>query len=51
MIIEALDPDLGAVRTRGNPIKLSGYEDATTRPPAPALDGNRQAILDWLGLN
>jgi CoA:oxalate CoA-transferase len=36
---------------KGNPIKLSGYEDATTRPPAPALDGDRQAILDWLGLN
>ena len=36
---------------QGNPIKLSGYEDATTRPPAPALDGDRQAILDWLGLN
>ena len=39
------------MRMQGNPIKLSGYEDATTRPPAPALDGDRQAILDWLGLN
>jgi hypothetical protein len=23
-------------------------EDPATRPPAPALDGDRQAIVNWL---
>jgi CoA:oxalate CoA-transferase len=32
----------------GNPIKMSGLEDVTARPAAPALDGDRDAILDWL---
>lgn len=32
----------------GNPIKISDVPEPTTRPPAPALDGDRQAILDWL---
>lgn len=32
----------------GNPIKISGLDDPATRPPAPLLDGDRQAILDWL---
>ncbi len=29
----------------GNPIKLSGIEDPTTRPPAPALDEHREALV------
>jgi CoA:oxalate CoA-transferase len=29
----------------GNPIKISGYPDPTTRPPAPNLDEDREAIL------
>lgn len=32
----------------GNPIKMSALPDSTTRPAAPALDGDRQAVLDWL---
>lgn len=32
----------------GNPIKLSTLPELTTRPPAPALDGDRAAILNWL---
>lgn len=32
----------------GNPIKMTGLEEPTTRPPAPALDGDRAAILAWL---
>jgi CoA:oxalate CoA-transferase len=32
----------------GNPIKMASLPDITARPPAPALDGDRQAILDWL---
>jgi CoA:oxalate CoA-transferase len=33
----------------GNPIKLSTLPEIERRRPAPALDGDRQAVLDWLG--
>jgi CoA:oxalate CoA-transferase len=32
----------------GNPIKMSTLPEPSTRAPAPALDGDRQAILEWL---
>ena len=32
----------------GNPIKMSTLPEATALPPAPRLDGDRAAILDWL---
>lgn len=32
----------------GNPVKLSTQPDIASRPPAPALDGDRQSVLDWL---
>jgi CoA:oxalate CoA-transferase len=32
----------------GNPIKLTTLPDTKVRAPAPALDGDRQSILDWL---
>jgi CoA:oxalate CoA-transferase len=32
----------------GNPIKVSTLPELTTRPAAPALDGDRAAILNWL---
>ena len=32
----------------GNPIKLSTLPELTNRPAAPALDGDRAAILNWL---
>ena len=32
----------------GNPIKLTTLPELTTRPAAPALDGDRAAILNWL---
>lgn len=32
------------LRIAGNPIKLSAFPDPTSRGPAPALDGNGQAI-------
>lgn len=32
----------------GNPIKLSTLPELAARPAAPALDGDRQAILTWL---
>jgi CoA:oxalate CoA-transferase len=50
MIVTADDPEIGPLKMQGNPIKLSAYSDPETRSPAPALDANRAAILDWLGL-
>jgi CoA:oxalate CoA-transferase len=51
MIVESLDPDIGPIRMQGNPIKLSAHEDASTRGPAPELDGDREAILKELGFS
>ena len=48
MVIETLDPDAGQLRMAGNPIKLSAFEDPTTRKPAPNLDQNRTQILNEL---
>jgi CoA:oxalate CoA-transferase len=38
----------GSLEMAGNPIKMSAFEDAPTRPPAPDLDVDRQKILDEL---
>jgi CoA:oxalate CoA-transferase len=32
----------------GNPIKMSTLPEIRQRAPAPGLDGDRQAVLDWL---
>ncbi|MGX0903438.1 CoA:oxalate CoA-transferase [Roseovarius sp. MBR-79] len=49
MVVDVLGPDgQPAFVAAGNPIKLSGMEDPATRPPAPALDGERQEIINWL---
>lgn len=32
----------------GNPIKMSTLPEIASRPPAPGLDGDRDAILAWL---
>lgn len=49
MVVDVLDragkPTFVAA---GNPIKMSGLSDPSTRAPAPDLDGDRQAVLDWL---
>ena len=37
-----------AFTAAGNPIKMSTLPDATSRAPAPDLDGDRAAILAWL---
>ncbi|MCX7287838.1 MAG: CoA transferase [Rhodobacterales bacterium] len=37
-----------AFTATGNPVKMSTLPEATSRAAAPALDGDRQAILDWL---
>ncbi len=38
----------GPLKLAGNPVKLSGFADPGTRPPAPALDADRERILAWL---
>ena len=43
MIVETTGPQ--GLRTAGNPIKLSGFEDPVVRPAAPELDADRPAIL------
>ncbi|MCZ8333342.1 MAG: CoA transferase [Rhodobacteraceae bacterium] len=37
-----------AFTAAGNPIKMTGLADPTARAHAPALDGDRAAILAWL---
>ncbi|WP_192966508.1 CaiB/BaiF CoA transferase family protein [Phycobacter azelaicus] len=49
MVVDVLDESgAPAYTAAGNPIKMSALEDPATRAPAPTLDGDRQAILDWL---
>ena len=50
MIVTVEDPEVGALRMQGNPIKMSAYGDPKTRKPAPDLDADREAILKELGL-
>ncbi|BBK31787.1 CoA:oxalate CoA-transferase [Stella humosa] len=49
MLVTVTDPEMGSMPVVGNPIKIWGFEDPTTRDPAPVLDGNRDAILKALG--
>lgn len=49
MVVDVLDKSgRAAYKAAGNPIKMTGAPDPTTRPPAPDLDGNRGEILRWL---
>jgi CoA:oxalate CoA-transferase len=50
MVIETAFEDGTPLKAAGNPVKISGFDDARTRPPAPALDQHREAILAELGL-
>lgn len=45
MVVTMKDADIGTLRMAGNPIKMSAFPDPATRPPAPALDGDRATIL------
>lgn len=51
MVVSLEGPDCAGLGLAGNPIKLSAFEDPKTRPPAPALDGDRAAILKQLELD
>jgi CoA:oxalate CoA-transferase len=46
MIVSIDDPITGPMKVSGNPVKISGFEDPTTRSPAPNLDEHRDQILD-----
>ena len=49
MVVSVGDSRTGPVlAAAGNPIKMSGLDDVTARLAAPALDGDRAAILAWL---
>jgi len=50
MAIHAAYPDGTPLLVAGNPVKISGHADPSVRPKAPALDGDRAAILRELGL-
>jgi CoA:oxalate CoA-transferase len=50
MVIETAFPDGTPLLAAGNPVKLSGHADPSVRPRAPALDADRAAILQELGL-
>ena len=49
MLVEVPDGSGGTLTLAGNPLKMSAFEDPKTRPAAPDLDGDRQAILSYLG--
>ena len=49
MVVTVDDPVSGPMPVVGNPIKIWGFDDPATRPPAPVLDGDREAILKSLG--
>ncbi|MDA9975583.1 CoA transferase [Alphaproteobacteria bacterium] len=49
MIVNVEDPVSGPMRVVGNPVKISAFNDPTTREPAPNLDQDRDAILAELG--
>jgi CoA:oxalate CoA-transferase len=45
MIVTAGDAGAGAVKVAGNPVKLSRFDDPSTRARAPELDADRARIL------
>jgi CoA:oxalate CoA-transferase len=48
MIVSVLDAALAPFPVAGNPIKSPAWDDPPTRPPAPALDADRERIARWL---
>lgn len=49
MIVDVEDRLAGTVSVAGNPIKMSGMEDPTSRPPVPELGEHTEAVLQHLG--
>jgi len=50
MLVGIDDPIIGPLKVSGNPLKIEGFEDPATRPPAPELDADRAKLLAELGL-
>lgn len=50
MFVDVEDPEMGALKMSGSAFKISGYDHASTRPPAPNLDEARADVLEELGL-
>jgi CoA:oxalate CoA-transferase len=50
MLIDVDDATTGPLKLAGNPMKLSAFDDPTTRSPAPDLDADRAKILRELGM-
>jgi CoA:oxalate CoA-transferase len=46
MVVSLDDPAMAGLRLAGNPVKLSAYDDPSTRGAAPALDADRRRILE-----
>lgn len=46
MLVETMDPVLGALKVVGNPIKISGFPDLPTRRLAPDLDQDRARLIE-----
>ncbi len=44
----AAQPGGAAFTAPGNPVKMSTLPEIASRPPAPRLDGDRAAVLEWL---
>jgi len=49
MFVEVDDPEMGKLKMSGNAVKISGFPDPATRPPAPNLDEARADLLAELG--
>jgi CoA:oxalate CoA-transferase len=49
MLVEVPDGSGGTLKLAGNPLKMSAFADPATRPPAPDLDADRNAILSFIG--
>jgi CoA:oxalate CoA-transferase len=48
MVVRVEDPAMAGLKLAGNPIKLSGFPDPTSRGPAPDLDADRERIVGEL---
>ncbi|HKJ84545.1 MAG TPA: CoA transferase, partial [Spirochaetia bacterium] len=49
MVVDVDDPIAGRVKIAGNPIKMSGFQDETTRPRVPELGEHTEEVLSSLG--
>lgn len=49
MLVSVPDGSGGTLKLAGNPLKMSAFDDPTTRRAAPDLDADRAAILSYVG--